>query len=365
MAVYRACYATRADIMTATDIKLTQDNVRHIDSALEAAAEDVDGLCNRRFWNAVETGVWDWPNFQRAYPWRIWLDAFEVADKDGSGPLGIAPVITTGVQSSSPQVIPLASVFWQPRNYGPPWNAIEINRSTSYSFGLSNTPQEDVSVQAVRGYWTRTKPGGTLSAAVSSTTATTVTVSDSSVVGVGDVLIAGTEQMLVQDAAMADTGQAQTGTGCSTSSPADNVLAVADGTQIHPGEYLQLDAEWMLAESVTGNNVTVVRAVLGTQIADHTAAEVYAMRSLTVERGFGGTTAATHLQNASVLVSLVPGEVRELAIAEALNYVFQKTSAYARTIGENGAAPVPGGSLPDLRSRVYTRYARKVRTRVV
>lgn len=365
MAVYRATYCTRQDVMTATDIKLTQDNVRHIDSAIQGAAGDVDGLTNRRFWNAVETAYFDWPNFQGAAPWRIWTDAFEVADKDGSGPLGIAPVLMTGVQSTSPVTIPLASVFWQPRNYGPPWNAVELSRASSYSFGLSSTPQEDVSLYAVRGYWTKTRPGGSLAAAMADTTSTTVTVSDSSLIGVGDVLISGTEQLLVSDAAMADTGQAQQGDGCSTSSPADNVLTVSSGAAVHAGEYLQLDAEWMLAESVTGNNVLVVRAVLGTVIATHTDAEVYAMRSLTVERGFGGTTAATHLNSAPLLVSLVPEQVRELAIAEAQNYVFQKTSGYARTIGENGATTVPGGSLPDLRSRVCTHYARKARQRVV
>lgn len=364
MPVYRACYCNRADVMTATDIKLTQDNVRHIDSALESAAGDIDGLTHRRFWNSLDTNVYDWPNFQRAYPWRVWLDQAEVADKDGSGPLGIAPVITTGVQSSKPQVIPLSALFWQPRNYGPPWNAIEINRSKSYSFGLSNTPQEDVSIVALGGYWTQTKPGGTLASAVASTSAITVTVSDSSVVSAGDVIIAGTEQMLVQDTAMADTGQAQQGAGCSTAVESDNILTVSSGAAIHAGEYLQLDGEWMLAESVTGNNVLVVRAVLGTVIATHSGAEVYAMRQLTVQRGFGNTTAATHTQGSSLLVSIVPGQVRELAIAEALNYVYQKVSAYARTIGENQTL-VPGGSLPDLRDRVLTNYGRKARQRVI
>ena len=200
------------------------------------------------------------------------------------------------------------------------------------------------------GYWTSTKPGGTLAAAVSSTTATTATVSDSSVLGVGDVLIAGTEQLLVSDQAMADTGQAQTGSGCGTALENDNVLEVADGTQVHAGEILQLDAEWMLAEAVTGNYVTVQRAVLGTVLDEHSGAEVYAARALTVIRGFGGTTAATHLDSAALLVQLIPAEVHEYAIAEALNYVYQKTSAYARTIGEAGARTVPGGSLPDLRA---------------
>ena len=276
MAVNRACYCSRTDVMTATDVKLTIDNARLVDSAIEAAADEADRLTKRRFWNAVETNYWDWPDYSPAWPWRIWLDAKEIADKDGSGPLGLAPVVKTGVQSSSPITVPGSALFWRPRNYGPPWNAVELNLSDSYAFGNSSTPQEDVSIQAVNGFWTATKAGGTLAAAVSSTTATTATVSDSSVLGVGDVLIAGTEQLLVSDQAMADTGQAQTGSGCATALENDNVLQVADGTQVHAGEILQLDAEWMLAESVTGDFVTVQRAVLGTVLDEHSSAEVYA-----------------------------------------------------------------------------------------
>lgn len=366
MAVHRACYCTRLDLMTATDVQLTVDMTRLVDSAIQAGADEADRVTHRRFWNAIETGVFDWPNYSGAWPWRIWLDAKEVADKDGSGPLALAPVLKTGVQSAAPVTIPDSALFWQPRNYGPPWNAVELSRASSYAFGLSDTPQEDVSLQAVYGYWTQAKAGGTLAAAVTDTTGTTVTVSDSSVLGTGDVLIAGTEQLLVSDQAMTATGQTQAGSGCSTDSQADNVLGVADGTQVHAGEILQLDAEWMLAESVTGNSVTVQRAYLGTVLAAHSGAPVDALRQLTVVRGFGGTTAASHLSGASLLVQLIPPQVHEYALAEALNYVYQNTSAYARTIGENGARPVPGGSLPDLRNRLAaSEYTRKARQRVV
>jgi hypothetical protein len=195
---------------------------------------------------------------------------------------------------------------------------------------------------------------------VSSTSATTVTVSDSSLLDAGDTLTVDSEAMLVSDTAMADTGQAQVGSGCSTALTSDNVLAVSSGAAIHAGEILQLDAEWMLALSVTGNNVTVLRGYLGTVLATHSGAEVYAPRLLTVIRGFAGTTAATHLNSAAITAALVPAEVHELAIAEAQNYVYQKTSGYARTIGENQTL-VPGGSLPDLRKRVRVTYGRQVR----
>lgn len=350
--------------MSSPDIKLTPDAIRHVDSSIEAAVDDIERLCKRRFWNAIETNVWDWPNFQRAYPWRIWMDAKEVADNAGTGPLGVAPVITTGVQSSNPKVIPLSALFWQPRNYGPPWDAIEINRSTAYSYGLSNTPQEDVSIMAVYGYWTQTKSGGALAAAVSSTSATTVTVSDGAVLGVGDVINIDTEALLVRDRAMTDSGQAQQGSGCSTAETSDNVLAVTDGTKYFIDEILQLDAEWLHVLSISGNNLTVERSYNGTVLATHSGAEVYAQRLLTVQRGFGGSTAATHLNSAGITVDIVPGQVRELAIAESLNYVYQKTDAYARTIGENSSI-VPGGSLPDLRNRVYEGFARKARQRHV
>ncbi len=341
--------------MSAPDIKQVQDYVRHVDSAIESAAQDVDKLCNRRFWNAIETNRWDWPNFQRAYPWRIWFDAKELADVTG-----VPPVVTTGGQS-----IPDSAIFWGPWNYSPPFTFMELDRSQSYSFGVGDTPQRDVSIQGLFGYWTQVKPGGTLAAAVSSTTATAVTVSDSSDLGVGDVLIIGTESMLVRDSAMTDTGQAQSGSGCSTTSAADNLLTVGNGADLAAGEVLQLDSEWMLATSITGNVVTVERAYGGTQIADHSGAEVYAQRLLTVARGFGGSTAATHALDDAVSVQLIPPDARELAIAEALNYVFQKTSGYARTLGEAGSSPVPGGSLPDLRARVYASLGRKNRRRVI
>ena len=354
MAVFRACYCTRQDVMSATDIQQTQDYIRHVDSAIEAAAKDVERLCKRRFWNNYITQYWDWPNFQRSYPWKIYFDEREIADVTVN-----VPVVTSGGT-----VIPSSAIFWGPWNYSPPYEFLELDRSQSYSFGLGSTPQRDVAITATFGYWLETKPGGALAASATSS-AGTVTVSDSSVVGVGDVITVDTESMLVSDCAMADTGHAQQGSGCSTASPADNQLTVTDGTQLHAGEVLQLDAEWMLAKSITGDVATVDRAYGGTVIAAHSGAEVYAQRALTVLRGFGGTTAASHDSAETVAVSLIPPEARELAIGEALNYVYQKVSGYARTIGENGAAPVPGGSLPDLRARCKEALARQGRQRVV
>jgi hypothetical protein len=354
MAIHRPTYATRRMVKSATDITTTAEFDAQIDSALESAADEVDSLCHRRFYNIQETAFFDWPNFQRAYPWRIWLEGRELATVTAP-----VPVVTSGAT-----VIPAGSLLWGPWNYAPPFRKVEINRSTSASFGLGSTPQKDVSILGLFGYWAKTRPAGALAAAVTDTTSTTITVTDSSLADAGDVLTIGTETLLVADTAMADTGQAQSGSGCSTASDADNQLTVADGTSLHGHEVIGLDAERMLITSITGNVATVQRAYDGTVLATHTNAEVFALRALTVTRGGFGSTAATHSNAAPITAALVPGDVRELALAEALNTVFQKTSAYARTIGENTRV-VPGGSLPDLRSRVMRGYGRQARSRVV
>jgi hypothetical protein len=333
-----------------------QDYQQHVDSALEAAAEDVDRLTKRRFWSEQKTQYWDWPNFQRARPWKIWFDERELADV-----ATFPPVVVSGGKT-----VPDSAIFWGPWNYSPPYTFLELDRSQSYAFGDAPTPQRSVAITGLYGYWYRIRPAGAFAASANSSV-TTITVTDSSSTGAGagNVLQAGTEWMLVQDAAMTSTGQTNV-SGITTESAADNVLGVTAGDGINPGEILAIDAEQMLALSVTGNNVAVERAYGGTVLADHSAdSPVYAPRTLTVERGAFGSTAASHSSADPLTASLVPGMVRELAIAEAENYIFQKTSAYARTIGEAGAAPVPGGSLPDLRARVLERYGRKHRQSVI
>jgi hypothetical protein len=349
--------------MSATDIALTPDFIAHVDSALESAADDVDALTHRRFWNSLTTVYYDWPNFQRAYPWRIWFDESELAEVTVN-----VPVLKTGVAGGTKTgtVIPNTAVFWGSGQYSPPYRWLELDRSQSYSFGTGVTPQRDVSLLGLVGYWDKQAVAGTLAAAMSDTSSTTATVSNSFALGVGDVIIVDSERMLVRDSAWVTTGQTQSGSGATTASMADNLLTVGSGSALTAGEVLQLDAEQMLALSITGNVVTVQRAYGGTVLATHSNATVYAQRLLTVSRGDFGSTAATHNNSATVNVQVIPGMVRELAIAEALNYVYQKTTAYARQMGAGSGPVMPGGSLPDLRKRVEgSKFTRKLRRRSV
>lgn len=372
MAVYQVAYCTREDVKSAADILQTADYNTHVDSAIQAATGDINGLCHRRFYNVDETVYYDWPNFQRAYPWRIWFDAAELADVTLN-----VPAVYTGVAGGTlpGTLIPASAIFWGPANYAPPYTNLELDRSLSYAFGTGPTPQRDVSITGTFGYWLQSKPAGTLASSAGPADVT-VTVTDSAVIGVGDTITVDSERMLVSDRDWADTGQQQQGDGCTTALDNDNILTVGDGADINAGELLQLDAEVMLAVSVTGNNVTVIRAWDGSVLAEHSDAEVYAGRLLSVLRGQFGTLAASHAEAAAITALLVPPQVRELAIGESLNYVAQKSSAYARTLtvarasgtgstSSAGTSSPPGAGLPDLRDRVYTTYGRKARRRVV
>lgn len=355
MPVTEPCYCTREQVKRATDFKETARTDTQIDRAIQAAARTIEGELHRRFYPEDTARVFDWPNFQYAYPWRIWFDQWELA--------AIPTAVTSGGVT-----IPLTACNFEPANSGPPYTYLELRRDQPYSFGVGSTPQRDVTITGTWGYTLDTAPAGTLAAAVSSTMATTVTVSDGSLVGIGDLLIVDDERMLVSGRATEDTGQT-IAAGATAANPGDNAITIADGTQVHVDEVIQVDSERMLVTDVTGNTVTVKRAWDGTVLAAHTVgARVYAFRALTVLRGQLGTTAATHTSATAVSVHRVPSLVRDWAIAEASNQVLQEIGGYARIARtQNGgskpaAAPV---ALDDLRDRAITRYGRKARQRVV
>jgi hypothetical protein len=353
MAVTEACYATRESVKKALDVKMTARSDDDVDRAIQAASRAVEGQLNRRFYPIDAVKYFNWPNHQYAAPWRLWLDAWELA--------GPATAVTSGGVA-----IPLNQCFIEPANYGPPYTSLELNRSTTAAFGVGPTPQRDIAITGPFGFNLDTAPAGTLGAAMTDTAGTTATVTNGAAAGVGDILLIGTERMLLTEKATATTGQSQQGAGCSTASGNDVALAVASGAAIHAGETLQLDSERMLAVDVTGNTVTVKRGWDGTAPATHTGATVYALRAWTVTRGAFGTTAATHLINAAVARYTPPSLITQYALAEAENNLLQGISGYARTVGTaDNERPVSGQALADIRKQATNTYARKARRRTV
>ncbi|MER7813800.1 hypothetical protein [Streptomyces sp. NPDC096153] len=348
-------YATREDIKGALDSKETARNNAQIDRAIESASRGVEALCHRRFYPEQATKHFNWPDGQRARPWRLWLNDSEV--------------ISVTSLSSGGTPISAADYFLEPNTSGPPYNRIEIDLASSAAFGGGDTHQRDVTVTGLFGYRDDETSVGTLAAAVASTTAGTVAVSGaaSAVLGVGSVLRVDSERLLVTGRSMADTGQnlaADIDQQMKTTA-----VPVTDGTTFAVGEVILIDSERMLIVDIAANTLIVKRAWDGFPNAAHTSGtDIYAARSLTVIRGALGTTAATHDSGATVRRWDPPSPVRALTIGEALNTLTLEQAGYSLVLrsGETGSERNRDQrGLNALREQVYASHGRKARIRGV
>lgn len=351
--ISRATFCTREDVLSALQILQTPRAYPQVDAAIEAATLNIISRCHRDFTPTTATRKFPWPDASSsADTWRFWLDANEVAS--------VSTLVSGGT------TIAAADYFLEPSASGPPYNRIEVDRSSSAGFSSGSTEQQALVVTAVFcGGPAATQAVTALAGAVSSTSATTLAVADGSVVGVGDLLLIDSERLLVTGRAALTSGQTlQTPM---TAASSNTSCAVSTGSAFHIGEVITLDTEQMLITEITGNTLTVERAVNSTVLAAHTAPTIYVPRTLTVVRGSNGTTAATHLDTAAVSRSTYPAPVRSLAVAEALVELQQVAAAYARTAGSgDNERPIGSGpGLADLRNQVEAGYARKVRSRAV
>lgn len=346
-------YTTREDVMGALDIKQTARNRRYVDQAIEAASRNVEGQLHRRFYPLQATRFFDWPNFQYAYPWRIWLDQWELLAAPAS-------VTSGGV------TIPLSACNFEPVNSGPPYTYLELRRDQPYSFGVGSTPQRDVAINGPWGYrLTETALGATAASMDASQTTVTVDGHTSAQVGVGSILRIDSERALVTERTLTSTGQTATIGG----SKSNVTLPVANGAAYAVDEVLTLDAERMRVDDIAGNTLTVERAWDGTVLAAHTTATVYAPRTLTVTRGALGTTADSHGSASTVYRFEPPGLIGQLTRAEAIWALLQERSGWARMSSASGSnstgSPVSLAALNDLRGQAWTAHGRKNRQRVV
>jgi hypothetical protein len=366
MAITRACYATREQVRRALDIQQATRSDSVIDRKLESASGAVDRLCMRKFFPLVTTYNWDWPNYQYAYPWRLWLDQRELA---------AAPtLVESGPFLSTPIIISPSQYILEPQD-GPPYTSIQLRRDTNAAFGNNTTPQFDIQISGTFGYWIKTQSAATLAASITSTSQSSVQVSASALVDVGSTLVIGTERMLVTGNRYVSTGISFS-SGCTTSSAADNTMAVPDGTQFSEQEVILVDSEWMLILEIVGNNLIVRRAYSGSVLAVHSPTLIWAKRLLTVTRAFLGTTAATYSSGTSVSVDVYPDLVTDLTVAEAVISLIQEPQGYANMqqstwFGQNQRGQgqqkesFPGPGIQDARNNCFEAYGRKARSRVI
>lgn len=345
-------YATREDVKGALDFKQTARADRAIDRALATGAQAIEGLCHRRFYPEQATRFFDWPNGQYARPWRLWLDASEL-------------ISVTSVTSGGMAIDP-AAILLEPNQYGPPYNQVQLDISTSSGFAGGSTHQRDIGITGLYGYRDdQTTLGVTTGALGTSATALPVDGDTSAVVGVGSVLRLDTERVLV-------TGRRQTTTGQLLTADLDAqaktvTIPIADGDQVTVDETILIDSERMLVVDIAGNALTVRRAWDGSTLAAHTTgATVYAPRALTVRRAVLGTTAAAHNSGVTVQRWDPPALVHQLGLAEAINTVLQEQAGWLRTTGASGSSKEATlDALNSLREQTYTEHGRKARLRGV
>lgn len=344
-------YCTREDVKGALDSKETARNNAQIDRAIDSASRSIESMLNRVFYPSLATKYFDWPNNQDGRAYRLWLDEQEVIS------------ITT--LTSGGTVIPAASYNLEPVNVGPPYSHIEVKLSSTSAFSTGSTHQQTIVVTGLFGYDNNYTSAGTANGALNSST-TAVSVTDSYLIGIGSLIKVDSEIMVVTNKQMLTTSQVLGGAGLAASN-SDVTVPVSNGTLFAVGEVILLDSEKMLIVEISANNLSVKRAWDGSVLAAHTAATtIYAPRTLVVERGSLGTTAASHLTAAPISVYKVPGPVKALCIAEALNTLQQESSGYARDAGQGGSSKsnqIDG--LQGKRNEVYASHGRKFRQRVV
>jgi hypothetical protein len=369
--IYRPCYATREEVARALDVKLASYQTQRIDRAIQSGANAVDGLCQRKFYFEDDTRSWDWPNYQYAYPWRVWFDKSELADVTVNVPV----VVSGGV------LIDPTTILWgDPNEPDPPFTYLELSRASSSAFGNGPTPQREIVITGTYGYWTRTTEAGNLTASMAADD-TFMMVSDGAVPGVGDVAIVGSERMIVTDSAFVDT-TINPISGATTASNADNTIEIPDGTAFSQDEVLLVDSEQMLVQFILGNKLIVKRAWSGSVLAIHSDPQIWARRKMSVLRGQLGTTATTHSSDDLIRTSQPPSLVKDLNIGEAVVRLSGEPSGYAGQggstigistvstgVGSSGRGiarePQPGAGLPMLRQQVLDSFGRNVRSRVV
>lgn len=342
-----ASYCTREQVQNALDFKETARNQDQVDRAIAAATEAVDGLLHRSFFPVTATKSFRWPD-RAGSSYRLWLNQNELVS------------VTT--LSSGGTSISASDYFLEPNEYGPPYDRLELDQSSSASFGNGDTPQRDISITGVWGY-NDVRTLATTAAEAIDSSETDIDVTNSTLIGLGSVIVIDSERMLVTGKTLASVDLC----GSIDASKADDSFSVFTGSQFRVGEVIVIDSEKMKVVDIASNVLVVKRAWDGSVLAAHTnGTAVWAYRTLQVARGALGTTAATHSDGADVNVQLVPALIVNLAIAEAVNYLSQESAGYGRTSGVgNNTADLSGGGLDAIRSQAVREFGRQGRMRTV
>lgn len=317
----RAVYATVERIQRASDVAATAYAADEILLALESASTSVDKLANLGdeirpgFAPWVGTVTFDWPTTNNEDAYRFWLNNHRLHS-------------VTSVTSGGDNV--LASALPYPA-YGPPYSALQIDTAGNDRFQIASTGSGQRAL-TIGGTWgvlgsDRSRSGWTLGASVSAS-ATDLTLN--APIGIGSIVLIGSERVMVTARSWVDSGQA---TSALAANMASNALTVDSGSAFLAGEEIIVDSERMLIRDIVGDSLIVQRAVGGSTLAAHAnGAAIYWSRSCTVSRGTLGTTAASHSSGDAISIYSAPAMVEQLTVAYAIEQRAQEQVGYARSL---------------------------------
>lgn len=341
-------YSTRERVKAAPDYKFTARNDAQVDRAIESASRSIEGGLHRRFYPQTATRYFDWPNFQYARSWRLWLDSNEL--------ISITSMTAGGVTIAADDRFLRRSDDLDE----PPYTHIEIDLASSAAFASGDTHQRSIAVTGLWGHSNNETEVGALTGNLSDSGTAGIELAPS--VGVGSILRIDSERIIVTDKAMVDSGQNLGGSGLAATK-SDETVPVADGTAYEVGEIILIGSERMLIVDIAGDNLTVKRAYDGTTLAAHSAGvDVYALAAFTVERGQLGTSAAAHLSGAAIYRWDPPPLIESLCIGAAVSIVEQDSAGWGRVVGSGeNEREAAGRGLRTLWDQAYVAFGRKAR----
>ena len=138
-------YTSRESVKRAGTIWGPDQDAR-IDRHIEAATVAIERRLHRIFIPKTQTRLYRWPRYNSS-AFVLWLD-FDLIS---------LTTLQTKAQDTTPTTIAAADYFLEPANFGPPYDRIEIDLSSSAALESGDTPQRSISVLGAWGYGNATR----------------------------------------------------------------------------------------------------------------------------------------------------------------------------------------------------------------
>lgn len=217
--------------------------------------------------------------------------------------------------------------FWA---YGPYTQLIVAPEASN--IGAWSNEENDVEITGHFGLYDFVKSLDITAAASQAESATTLRVSNGSLLSPGMVIVIEQEQEYIESTA-APTAAVTTLSAAMDGE--DQTIPLTDGTLINVGEILRVGLEQMKLTDINGNTGAVVRGWNRTQKASHAiSSNVDVYRTYNVLRGVNGTTAAPHGSALTIYRQMVPDDINMLCRKMAGRMLKDAQGGFSGVIGD-------------------------------